>query len=392
MRFLVLNIFSRNSLAAVHALDKTYDLIGGACAQSSVRFLLKHLKTKRLSDVFWYSNPLRDSDAFLDDILKAVRRYKPDGIIASGTTETDYLSFHKKDIVEKTGTQVLVDGFDRLGRMTDKLEIFHICRKIGIPMPKTAQVKHISDLDRVIQEAHIPYPVVIKPRHSYASIGVKFFYTEKEIQEFLNSQQLEAFADMGEFVVQEKLSGSLHDATLCAYQGKVISILSQERLLSLYDFGGGGIINRTTYEPQLIEYTEKIIKNMHFSGIALFDYIKNGGNYYLLECNPKIWGTTQLTIEAGVNVVQQLVDTHIHGRQEIPKTEYEIGLVYKWIFPECVAHWFQRPRTFFRIITRIYNTFKTYEGTRTLTNLRFGSFLHLIGIIFANYGHTGNPK
>ena len=385
MRFLILNLFSRNSLAAVKGLDREYDLIGGAYSQSRFQPLLKHLRTKRVSEVFWYSNPLIDPEAFLDDIIRAVEEFRPDGIISSGTTDTNFLSYYKDEIVTKTGTHVLVDDFDKLGKLTDKFEIFNICSKIGVPMPRTALLKELTTLERVIDDEGLKFPVVIKPRNSYASIGVKFFESNNDIVHFLHSKNMSLFRRLGDYVVQEKIIGSLHDVTSCAYKGEIISMLSQERLLSLCDFGGGGIVNRTTIEPEIIGYAEKIIGHMKFSGIALFDFIKSGTGYYLLECNPKIWGTTQLTIEAGLNVIQQLVDSHLFRTHSIPRPDYEAGLVYKWIFPECVAHWFQKPYGLSRIVNRIGNTFRRYEGTRTLNNLSLDNFIHSMGVILASY-------
>lgn len=386
VKIFILNVFSRNSLAAINALNQSYEIIGGDQGNSSLNFLLEIFKSRRLKDLFWYQNPKESPDGFKNDILAAVKKYKPDAIMSTGTTTTDLLSYYKKEIIEQTECKVLVDDFEALGRLTDKLHIYDICKQVGVPVPKTVSVENIETLSELVETKDLEFPILIKPRNSYAAKGVRFFHSMQEITDFIYSKDCHNASRLGAYVAQEKITGTLHDVTSCAHKGSILSILTQERLVSLYDFGGGGIVNRTTYEPRLMKYAEKIICHMNFSGIALFDFIKSGDEYYLIECNPKIWGTTQLTIEAGNNVVQQLVDSQILGKIEREQHPYEVGLVYKWIFPECIAHWFQRPINPFLIARRIKNTFKHYDGSRTLNNLKLSYILHLIGIIINRIG------
>ena len=78
---------------------------------------------------------------------------------------------------------------------------------------------------------------------------------------------------------------------------------------------------------------------------------------------------------------QQFVDILYFDREVERLREYEIGLVYKWLFPECLASWFHAPLTPRTFRCRIKKTLKHYEGTRTLTNLEWRNALHLMGIV-----------
>jgi predicted ATP-grasp superfamily ATP-dependent carboligase len=183
-------------------------------------------------------------------------------------------------------------------------------------------------------------------------------------------------------IVQQAIKGDLHDVTACSKNGSVVSMLSQHRLVALYDFGGGGIVNKTTYEPVPMEYAMDILRHLDWDGVLLFDFIKDKeGNYYLLECNPKIWGTTQLTIEAGLNVAQQLIDLFVLEKDIPAIKNYDIDVVYKWWFPECLFHWFHRPRTVGRITRRVTNTLRRYGAKRSVNNLRRNDISHLLGMV-----------
>jgi predicted ATP-grasp superfamily ATP-dependent carboligase len=105
------------------------------------------------------------------------------------------------------------------------------------------------------------------------------------------------------------------------------------------------------------------------------------GKYFLIECNPKIWGTTEITTLAGMNMVQQHVDIFIH--KTIPETisEYKRNLVYKYWFPECLFHLFHKPFTLRRFAHRLKNVFSNHNGTIVQNNLKVRNIRHLLGIV-----------
>ncbi len=383
MRILVLNCYSRNALAVINSLDPSYELIGGA---SRKRHILcspdRRFRSRRLQSVFRYAAPQSDPDGFRDDLIGAARSYRVDAIIATGTTCTDFLSQYKTEISSATGAKVLVEDYDKLSRMTDKWLTVQASRDADIPVPRTLLFDGEPKTLALLREFR--FPIVVKPRRSFASIGITFFASEAEWDRHMKeSGETYVVPSGGEpaFIVQEVVDGDLHDVTLCADKGRAISILSQERLLCARDFGGGGIVNRTTDEPTIRDYAERLVHLMEWNGIAEFDFIKSSdGSYCLLECNPKIWGTTQLTIEAGLNVVQQLVDVFVLGKHVEKCKGYEVGLVYKWIFPECIQSWSKAPRTIRSILKRVAATFRRYDAVRSMSNLERRNGLHFLGM------------
>lgn len=383
MKILVLNCYSRNSLAVINGLDPQYEIIGGVARKE--KYLLfkpdSFFKSRRLKTIIRYTDPTKDPEGFKNDIIRACERYNLDAIIPTGTTTTNYLSLLKEEINKQhTNTTLLVEHYSTLSRLADKWHTYKICLEANVPAPKT--ILFNPDEQTLSLLDSFKFPLIIKPRISYAAKGVRFFNSKEELVNHLKNFGEEYNANGSSFIVQEFIEGELRDVTSCSKCGSVISMLSQQRLVSLYDFGGGGIINKTTYEPIPMKYAENIIKHIKWNGVMLFDFIKNReGEYYLLECNPKIWGTTQLTIEAGFNVAQQLIDVFVLNKEIKRSENYEIDLLYKWFFPECVYHWFHNPRTLSRIRKRVINTLRTYNAKRSINNLNAKNLLHLMGII-----------
>jgi carbamoylphosphate synthase large subunit len=150
-------------------------------------------------------------------------------------------------------------------------------------------------------------------------------------------------------------------------------------MVTQFDFGGPGIINKTTDIPVLREYAERLVRKLNWNGPILFDFIRDEHNrYYLLECNPRFWGTTELTIEAGLNVAQMCADLFVLGKPLEKKLEYELDLVYKWV-PSCILYWFRSPRSPQRCVARVAQTLRSHGARRTATDLRLKNVPDLLG-------------
>ncbi len=380
MRLIVLNCYSRNSLAIIKALDPSIEIIGGAVKRDSY-FLCKPdgiFRHRRVKKIFRHRDPSKDLEGFKQDIIEACNRFQVDGVMASGTTITNCLSMCKMDIESRTKAVALVEDYSKLERLTDKWFTYEMAVKLGIKAPYTVLLDGSDGMREALKG--LSFPAVVKPRMSFAAIGVQFLANPNDMETWLSgaSSRLD-----GTYIAQEKVEGALHDVTSCAQGGRAISLLSQKRIKSLYDFGGGGIINITTDEPRPREFARAILQETKWNGAAEFDFIKTkDGVYYLLECNPKIWGTTYLTVVAGMNVPQQTVDVFLGGKELPEVKKYEVGLMYRWLFPECVFNWIQRPRDLQTLKRRIRETFARHGASRIMHNLNYTDLPHLLGIVF----------
>jgi len=379
MNVLVLNCYSRNALSVINSLDFSYRIHGAHQGQAKISD--RFLKSPRLLMIHRYTKPSRDIEVFQKDIINLSLKYHINAIIPTGTAITNSISQIKEAIELHSRAKVLVEDYSKLQELTDKWRCYKLCDDLKIPYPKTQIVHGFSDMERCITSELIDFPCIIKPIIGTAAVGVHFFKNRNDLDRFRN-QSHTLFRQFGSFVMQDQIQGQLHDVTSCSQNGHILSMLTQQRLVCWKDFGGGGIINRTTYHPLLMEYVKKILYKTRWNGVALWDFIqKENGEFYLLECNPKFWGTTQLTIEAGLNMPQQLVDFWFLKREIKPLRTYEIGVVYKWLFPFCIAHLFHSPLRIKTLRKRFVRVFRKYESTRSRTNINPADFPHLLGMI-----------
>ena len=384
MRLLILNCYSRNALAVINALDRGYELWGGASANDNY-FICnpdRWFRSPRLDRIVRYADPSKDAEAWAEEIAALCRAHDIDGVIATGTTTTNALSKYKAKIEGNTAVKCAVEDYDLLGRATDKWLAYELCREVGVAMPKTALFRY--DAAGLEQARALTFPVVVKPRMSYASIGVRFFDTFEDLAAAIRSAPRENSASDGHYVIQERIEGRLHDVTSFAVKGQIKALMSQQRVVTLYDFGGGGIINRTTDEPELRQIAQRFLERTGWTGVLLFDFIRSDatGEYLLLECNPKFWGATELTIKAGLNVAQMTVDHFVLGKEVSRIEDYEKDLVFKWQFPECAYHLVHKPRTVPLMLHRARRVLSRHQGKRVINNLHPENLRHLLGIVF----------
>ena len=366
-------------MAIVNALDPALEVVGGAVSRD--RFFItcpdRRFRHRRLREVVRHSDPAKDLAAFARDIIDICRRRGISAVLPSGTTVTNALSRCKTEVERESGAVAVVEDYGKLERLTDKWHSYCAAVSAGVGTPHTVLLDDTPDLsDRL---ASLRFPAVIKPRMSYASIGVSFADSREHLDRWLAIPE----SRDGSHIVQERIDGDLHDANACGQDGRALCVLSQQRLLSLYDFGGGGIINLTTDEPVAREYARIMLAATRWNGPIQFEFMRDReGRFYLIECNPKFWGTTYLTVAAGMNVVQLALDAFLQRPGLAPIERYEIGLLYRWLFPECTFNWIQKPRTPSRIWHRLRDTFRGRGERRSIQNLNMTDLPHLIGIIF----------
>jgi predicted ATP-grasp superfamily ATP-dependent carboligase len=150
--------------------------------------------------------------------------------------------------------------------------------------------------------------------------------------------EIESFAarvpteDFSKPVIMEFIPGFVHDACAVAKDGEVVNLLTQVRHLMTPIKGGVGAVNITTDEPELRDLARTLLESLRWNGPAQveFKYDPRDGQYKLIELNPRLWGTLDLSIRAGMNFPAQIRDLAL-GRPVRRNQPYRIGLRYVFV-------------------------------------------------------------
>lgn len=336
-KVLILNGESRNGLAIIRSLGRNGYLCDIVTYTNAINQKLPFLfKSKYVRKVHCLAR-LNDEDKFLHEFINLLKFHKYDFIIPAGTEYSNFLSKYKNDIA--IFSQPLIENYEKIWHVHNKINCMLWAESIGVPVPKTFVIKNLNDL--IAAANQINFPVVIKNPDSFASEGLWTCSdgAEKLLEEYKRRIPQIVTGVEREFpIIQKKITGQLFDSTSFVIKGQTVGMLTQERILTAWLDGGGGLVNITNDIPEIKEYTQKIIKELKWTGPIEMDWIKDSdsGRYYLIEINPKFWGTTQLTISSGLDYPDFLM--RFATNKPIKKiSEYKIGLMYRWIMDELFA-------------------------------------------------------
>lgn len=143
----------------------------------------------------------------------------------------------------------------------------------------------------------LTYPLFLKPRSGRGSVGAYPVANERELRFFLDYVR--------DPVVQEYLPGREFTIDLLTdFNGRVISIVPRERLVIRSGVSDQG---RTWKNPVMIELAAKTARALEIRGPANIQVKWNNEQATIFEVNPRFSGGIPLTIAAGADFPNWLI-------------------------------------------------------------------------------------
>ena len=334
MRVLVLNGYSRNSLSIIRSLGSksfTVDIVIDKSSISGYNERKFQYKSKYVNDVF----NIEKGNKEIESLLNILKKKSYNFLFAGGTRQSNLISKYKSEFEKYT--KVVSEDYSKILTLHEKKRCVDFVKNISIPVPKTFFAKNKIELIKICNELN--GNAIVKHSDSYSSKGLRIYrgtsteMIEDYIQNFGFNYKSDEFP-----LIQQLIEGELYDTTAFAVNGKTKGVLSQKRVMPETFVTGSGIINKTTFNPEIIEYTKKILKEISWNGHIEIDWIreKETGNFYFIEVNPKFWGTNQLTISAGFDF--PFWNVLMLKGEEVPELKtYKVGLTYRWLELEIIT-------------------------------------------------------
>ncbi|MCP4216128.1 MAG: ATP-grasp domain-containing protein [bacterium] len=254
-----------------------------------------------------YKVPLVNAPDYLEYINCIIEKEDIDLIIPTIDQELLLWAKHKKEY-EAMGVRVSISPPETIDTCGDKWKTFKFFKENGIPFPKTYLPKMLT--------YNMDYPLFIKPREGRGS--VKSFKVR-------NKKELDFFLDyVPDPLVQDYLEGKEFTAdAFFSEDGRLISFTPRYRLVIRSGVSDRG---RTFRDSQLENYIMEIGKKIKFSGAVNIQGKVFKDSISFFEINPRFSGGIQLSIAAGDNYSQYLID-EIQGKVLEPcLNQYRNGL------------------------------------------------------------------
>ncbi len=293
--------------------------------------------------------PKASDDNFIEFMLELCSKHSIDVIFPLVTSELFKFSKFKAQF-EAIGVKIIVSDFKALSIANNKGKLYKHLSESGIHTPKFIIVDCKEALEDAVNNLGYPKnPVVMKPCEGNGSRGIRVLDPSKNRFDLLfnmkpntlNSTLEEVLISIGnrnlpDLVVSEYLPGDELTIDTIVEKGEMKDCLIRARDLTN---GGISVAGRFIKEEQVVKYVEKIILSLpELHGPIGFQVKKDiNGIYQILECNPRIQGTSVSAMGLDINLPLRAINVAL-GKTN-PKIERidGIGFVryYNEVFYEC---------------------------------------------------------
>jgi D-aspartate ligase len=191
--------------------------------------------------------------------------------------------------------------------MLDKTRTYELAREVGIPCPRTWQVRSEADAVRIGRE--VTFPCALKPVHSH--LFAKHFTVKvllardgnELLSDFRHTRKLGL-----EMLVTEIIPGADdHNWTHRAYideRGEVLFSLTTHKLRSLPIHFGTNCYLVTRWHPEAAETGLRFLQKVGLRGLANTELKRDprDGQFKLIECNHRFVNVQEVVRRAGLDV------------------------------------------------------------------------------------------
>ncbi|MEM0026550.1 MAG: hypothetical protein QXT53_01265 [Ignisphaera sp.] len=123
-------------------------------------------------------------------------------------------------------------------------------------------------------------------------------------------------------VVQEYVEGIGRGYYALTFEGKPIMEFTHQRIVEYQPVGGASLYARGPIEdPQLYAIGRRVVELLRWNGVLMVEtrYVDELGAHYVIEVNPKFWGSIDLAVSLGYHFPGILVAAYIYGEESARK-------------------------------------------------------------------------
>jgi predicted ATP-grasp superfamily ATP-dependent carboligase len=291
----------------------------------SMSFISRYAKSS-----FLYPSPFREPEAFLRCMTEHIARLKPDVLIP--VYEETFLLARHKDLLSPLVSFVLPD-YSQILVAHNKHQWEPVARRLGIPVPPT----YVPEELRRGGTQDLRYPVLIKPKQGGGSWGIREVASAQLLRELLERT---TWADKpwNQFFIQERIAGHTHCVAMLFNKGALRAKVAYRQLRD-YPSTGGQATRRVSQRHESAEtHFERLLEELDWHGVCQADFIveEKSGVPYLIDINPRLWGSLTQAIASGVDFPYLIYRLALDGDVS-PVATFKTGIETRWLGGDVAA-------------------------------------------------------
>ena len=328
---LLLDGYSAASLAFTRSLGRA----GVRVTVADFRAETPARRSRYCSRFVRYPSPLDESEKFRAWLFAELAQGGHQ--VLAGTT--DYTMPLLDEWMEELTARVRVLFPGRAGyRLAyDKAATLRLAAEAGLEIPPTHWLSTSDEVEEMARGTR--WPLVIKGRSSVVcregrrvSAGVEYASDAEEFRrKFAAEHAISPWP-----LVQEYVPGVGVGCFFLRHGGEILARFQHRRIRDTRPTGSGSCLRESVpLDPGLMERSERILQRMNWEGLCMVEYRQApDGTPYLMEVNPRPWGSMQLSIEAGVDFPLLWYRLGI-GEKVDPVAAYTTGILGRSLVGDC---------------------------------------------------------
>jgi protein-tyrosine-phosphatase len=314
MTVLVLDGHSRAALETLQSLGRAGLEIDIACESEDCLAFHSRYAARKLRQP--QQNPLADFHAWL-----RAQDWKRNYELIVPATEASLLGLRALAEDDPLRRKALLPGNQSLDLALDKEKTWALARDLSVPVPQGTLISSSSEIGQGQQ-----FPLVLKPTRSKVMVAGELRTLAVAIvkNESQRQRQLREWLPLTPVLQQQYVSGKGIGVEFLFDHGKKIWHFAHERIHE-YPLSGGASSYRRSIRPPaaLLQDAEKLLTALNWHGVAMIEFKMGArGQHWLMEINPRLWGSLALSIDAGVNFPLGLFEIAC-GKQPSPQPDYK---------------------------------------------------------------------
>lgn len=306
MKVLITDISSPKAVSIAKFIKRRYP--GAEVVTCDTRRIAARLHTRYSDRHHLIPAKLADADGYCRGLLAVIEAERPDVCIPVNNREMKALMERRERLPQALAWLGSRESFEKLD---NKANLQAVAAELGLTSPRAY---------RSLEEAAVPF--VVKPEALTSSSGVKYVFTEA---------QKRALPPLGPgFVCQQYIEGFGAGYSAFCVNGEIACGFAHRRLLE-YPCSGGTSVYRENYANDgMSETARKLLRITRWSGFVMLEFkVDKDGRAWLIEANPRIWGSINQGLANGANYFERLLGPAAAGpeRPEGVRT-YFSPLVY----------------------------------------------------------------
>lgn len=323
MTVIVTNAQSRISYNIVKSLSlKGIKVITSDFAAPAMSFASKYS-----SGHFLYPSPFdADNELFIECMIENIRKHNAEVLIP--VCEETFLIAKYKDRLSKV-VRVAVPDYDQILLAHNKDRWEHVARDLNIRVPETYDLDAIRRVPSLAYE--LPFPLLIKPKQGGGGWGITQINSLFELKKHLNADSYYE-RPWERFYLQKKIEGETHCVAMLFNNGKIRGTVAYQQLRQYPLKNGQATLRISRNSPVAEKNLQALCEKIKWHGIVQADFVidKSSGTPYLIDINPRFWGSIAQGIAAGVNFPYMYYKIALEG-DVAPVEGFQEDVITRWI-------------------------------------------------------------